>query len=113
MTLATAGLTEKVRELVEKYHFIRGELTDCSQRQDKTQTLKCNFLEVCEKRLKKCERSVEQQIQQVDSCRHRLIGLVFRILALISFFFSNETIKKIIITGCMKLNDCLLRTRTS
>lgn len=69
----TAGLTEKVRELVEKYHFIRGELTDCSQRQDKTQTLKCNFLEVCEKRLKKCERSVEQQIQQVDSCRHRLI----------------------------------------
>ena len=90
MTLATAGLTEKVRELVEKYHFIRGELTDCSQRQDKTQTLKCNFLEVCEKRLKKCERSVEQQIQQVDSCRHRLIGLVFRSLALKLQFFLTK-----------------------
>ena len=64
-----------MRELVEKYHVIRGELSECSKRQEKTQTLKCNFLEVCEKRLKKCEGQVEQHIQQVESCRHRLIGL--------------------------------------
>merc|ERR1711992_304880 len=71
--ITTTGLTEKVRELVEKYHVIRGELSECSKRQEKTQTLKCNFLEVCEKRLKKCEGQVEQHIQQVESCRHRLI----------------------------------------